>query len=334
MAQVFISYKSQERVFAVALRDQLQAWHYSTWIDIDNIPPGTYFRDAIQNGLETSDVVIGVITPDATSSREVLTEWDFALNYRRFIPLLYRESRLPYHLEGIQYLNFIGFDELETLERRETLDHLNQALVDLRFNGKSVLPPLAPETKQHSQQENTNRHRMLRKVAEYWIDGVLKNVLNENPLIGLGLEAKPDAVLRHVDYGDYPLPPSTQIQQVFNDLHRELLILGAPGAGKTTLMLSLTENLLEAAKLDAQEPIPIVLNLASWAVKRHSLKDWLVERLWFEYQVPGKVGTLWLDNEEIIVLLTIGASYDESELHPSLCKIRRSDIHSEYCSGT
>ena len=44
-------------------------------------------------------------------------------------------------------------------------------------------------------------------------------------------------------------------------LGRSLLILGAPGSGKTTMLLELTRQLLERARKNDDQPIPIVFNL-------------------------------------------------------------------------
>ena len=67
--------------------------------------------------------------------------------------------------------------------------------------------------------------------------------------------------------------------QAYDEANGELLILGAPGAGKTTLLLELTRDLLERARLDEFHPIPVIFNLSSWAIKRLSIADWLIEEL-------------------------------------------------------
>src|SRR5688572_10121576 len=93
--QTFISYKSEYRHIAIHVRDTLKSWGYKTWFDQDNIPKGAYFRDAIQNGLECSDVIIGVLTQKALQSREVLTEWDYAYSHKsRLLLLRYEDVKL------------------------------------------------------------------------------------------------------------------------------------------------------------------------------------------------------------------------------------------------
>lgn len=76
--------------------------------------------------------------------------------------------------------------------------------------------------------------------------------------------------------------------QVYDDADGELLILGAPGSGKTTLLLELARDLLFRAEQDEDHPIPVVFNLSSWAMKRQTLSDWLVEELkWRARRIGG-----------------------------------------------
>ena len=48
------------------------------------------------------------------------------------------------------------------------------------------------------------------------------------------------------------------------DIQGKLLILGEPGAGKTTELLSLTQDLIERAIENENATIPIIFELSSW----------------------------------------------------------------------
>jgi hypothetical protein len=89
MKKVFISYPRTEQKFAAVLRHHLGSWHYETWIDIENIPKGAYWPDEIDAGLNSCDVVLGVISPQAMESRQVKNEWDSALNDNKRLLLIY-----------------------------------------------------------------------------------------------------------------------------------------------------------------------------------------------------------------------------------------------------
>ena len=58
---------------------------------------------------------------------------------------------------------------------------------------------------------------------------------------------------------------------------RQLVVLGAPGAGKSVLAMQLTLGLLDAGE------VPVLLSLASWDPRREALDKWLARRLAEEY---------------------------------------------------
>ena len=78
-----------------------------------------------------------------------------------------------------------------------------------------------------------------------------------------------DLVLSNPLESTQTIPSSTTITQVFDQAQGELLILGEPGVGKTTLLLELTRDLLKRAKDIEATPIPIVLMLvlAIWVIR-------------------------------------------------------------------
>jgi hypothetical protein len=155
-----------------------------------------------------------------------------------------------------------------------------------------------------------NRDRMLQKVRAFWVEGVLEHSLHGAALIDMGLEQHPEAIAHPwemlVQQGDQPPEPfasGTTITTVFDARGGEVLILGAPGAGKTTMLLELTRDLISRAALDDSYPLPVVFNLASWARRRRPLTDWLVDELNMRYDIPRKIGQEWVDADQILPLL-------------------------------
>jgi hypothetical protein len=90
---------------------------------------------------------------------------------------------------------------------------------------------------------------------------------------------------------------------VYDQVERELLILGEPGTGKSTLLLDLAQRLVEGAEGNAASPLPILLPLSSWAVERSPLQDWIVEQLSQIYDVPRHVSEQWVQEEALLPLL-------------------------------
>jgi eukaryotic-like serine/threonine-protein kinase len=158
--------------------------------------------------------------------------------------------------------------------------------------------------------ELRQRQLMLDKVEAIWIKGFLGHSLPEEARIALNLEDRPDAVdlptnalVQELNRPPQALPSGTSIVEVFDQMGGALLILGAPGTGKTSSLLELGRELIERARKDEQHPIPVVFNLSSWAVQRKSMKWWLVEELNLRYDVPRKVGRAWIEADAILPLL-------------------------------
>jgi Cdc6-like AAA superfamily ATPase len=160
------------------------------------------------------------------------------------------------------------------------------------------------------QRERQNRLRLLERVRNTWIKGLLDHSLYDKAHITLNLRIEPDALADpwHLSVQQHSkpmqsLPADTLIIQVYDDAQGELLILGEPGSGKTTVLLQLTSELLDRAEREESHPIPVVFNLSSWAVKRQPLLDWLVEELNSRYQVPRKLAQAWVSTDQILPLL-------------------------------
>ena len=100
-----------------------------------------------------------------------------------------------------------------------------------------------------------------------------------------------------------PLPAGTRIGDIFHQKRRQLLILGEPGAGKTTTMLELARELLDAAKEDNTQPIPVLVSLSSWKQPEVGIFDWLVAELKDKYGLRQDLGKEWLKNRLLLPLL-------------------------------
>lgn len=63
--------------------------------------------------------------------------------------------------------------------------------------------------------------------------------------------------------------------------HRRLVVLGAPGSGKSTLVLLLVRELL--ARPEPDEPVPVLLSLSTWDPHGEPLIGWIARRLREDY---------------------------------------------------
>ena len=112
-----------------------------------------------------------------------------------------------------------------------------------------------------------------------------------------------NAFLRRKTVRDPLVSTAQAIPQIFHDVSEKLLILGAPGSGKTVLLLELAKALLQAADNDLSQSVPVVFNLSSWAISRRPLNDWLADELQRNYGVDARQARLWIGSDSIIYLL-------------------------------
>ncbi len=103
-----------------------------------------------------------------------------------------------------------------------------------------------------------------------------------------------------------PIADTRSTQKLFEhpEIHRRLLILGEPGAGKTTEVLALAKDLLQQAQSANDHPIPIIFELSAWSAKPNKgLADWFIEQLKDKYDIPVDVSKPWIDHNKILPLL-------------------------------
>lgn len=115
-----------------------------------------------------------------------------------------------------------------------------------------------------------------------------------NPAFKLSLQgAKPDR----------SLPEGTSITSVYEScgISHKLLILGEPGSGKTTSLLTLAEGLLKKAEQEPLKPMPVLFECSTWTGA--PIKEWLAAELKRNYKIPEDAGMKLLAQGGIFPLL-------------------------------
>lgn len=166
----------------------------------------------------------------------------------------------------------------------------------------------------HEQQQpdRPRNEQILLQAVGQEVESRLEQSLHNAILINLNKEAQPEQVNRPWDREiriglkpASPLPEDKTIAQVFDDavIGGKLLILGQPGAGKTTTLLDLVKVLVDRAWADIYHPIPVLFNLSSWRDEKQPIREWIVAELRSKYGASRKLAQLWVNERQLLPLL-------------------------------
>lgn len=107
MSQVFISYSSKDSIFADLTKMKLKEADVDVWLDSGELRAGEEWRDAIDKGITSADVMVVILTPSSCKSSYVTYEWGFALGKGKpVIPILLESSNIHPRLDVLQYIDF------------------------------------------------------------------------------------------------------------------------------------------------------------------------------------------------------------------------------------
>jgi hypothetical protein len=275
--KLFISYARSDQAYADMLRDTLRGWGHKTWMDIDNIPPGATWADEIQKGLEWADAVVAVMTNEALASENVKNEWDWCLvNRHRFGKVLYLlkidDCIVPMQYVRVNWIDFYAKGQSTGLKTLQTwIDHPCRNIADL---------PSQPDEFQS----------YLEMLYTEIVEGLASQILStDHPLELKGAEA-PDQVqtvrrkdrvqmLRAFSVQNSPATRNVSFQSFdagFSSFAGRVLLLGAPGSGKTVTLLTKARDAVLDRLHDPSKPLPLIARIATWNAKEQTpLPAWL-----------------------------------------------------------
>ena len=205
---------------------------------------------------------------------------------------------------------YLGLRELKNIQAAVPVYQILPSQSEWSTGAIAVQPPAAKEFQpSRSRQEVQNRQRLLTEVKSE-VEARLSHSLHKATLIN-----SPEAsrLTRRswdieVKIGKQPsckLPSWAKAIQIFDtaEIAGKLLILGAPGAGKTTTLLELAGQLVVRAENDLLQPIPVILSLSSWKDDKQTIADWLIAELKLKYGVRADISKQWLDSQQLLPLL-------------------------------
>jgi TIR domain len=295
-----VCYAREDQDFVRALIVDLRARGLSIFVDAD-IEPGADWDRTIDERLRTCAKLLIVLSPAAVGSAEVRGELRIALNLAKpIVPLLLVTCETPRQLQNIQYLDFRSGD---TAALREALATVLRSRHREDFGDWHGLARVVSR-------DLRNRQDLLDDVKSEAAGRLLQSL--HSKALNVLKEQQPGQVTRAWD-ADVKVPheratkvdPDARIAQVFDDdvIAGKLLILGAPGSGKTITLLELCQELIVRAEHDVAAPIPVLCNLSSWRHDGRAFAVWLVGHLKEKYGVRKDHGRAWLDERALVPLL-------------------------------
>jgi hypothetical protein len=147
------------------------------------------------------------------------------------------------------------------------------------------------------------RLELVERVWRQRIRNGLERSLQHAVEMQLGLRQAPELLQLTYQQTSGRSGDSVDLVHAYESSGRQLVILGAPGSGKTTQALLLMRHLLDVARRDPSAPVPEVFQLASWARGRQPLLEWLTDQLQRRHGYRPSLGRSQLVHRHIIPVL-------------------------------
>jgi len=107
MPQVFLSYATENSDFAELTKHRLIDNDISVWIDQSDLHVGDDWKNIIDDGINSSDLMLVILSPESSKSTYVTYEWAYAMGRElRIIPIMFERGDIHPKLSDLQYLDF------------------------------------------------------------------------------------------------------------------------------------------------------------------------------------------------------------------------------------
>lgn len=289
---IFISYSHIDgRKFCHEISNQLEVHGHQVWYDEHNLDPYLDFSMMIEHAIEESSHVVVCLTPDVASREDsfVRREIVYAQQRRKpIIPLLckgFDKDKVPILICHLTWISYETDTALLTLLER------------LKHDRKFIPPKKSVDP----------FHNYLQQLLKFTV-----NELNDSPLIP---EASVTLRLEDKDGKTRPahLPVAFQsrslklnrsarifdnLDQSFTAHGQRILLLGEPGSGKTTSLLTFAREKAYARLANPAELLPLYAPFSSWD-KQSELMDWLSNAL----DIDTKLLREELEDKRVILIL-------------------------------
>ena len=302
---VFICHGSEDKTAVRELYSKLREDGIQVWLDEEDLLPGQDWNDQIRLAVRQCDAILICLSSKSVRKegyiqKEILLALDAANEKPEgtifIIPITLDGCELPRRLTMWQYVDYRDDNSYSRILRslRMRADELSTA----HRPGKLILPQPRSSINSHVA-ESTNREtlgqldrknifvskrlQIIHTLEQRYTDRY-KQKLDDRITLNLHLRFTEQGTTRQharryfSKDGNGLLVTQSELRDVIKR-HRYLLIVGSPGAGKTTILLNIAISLLHEALANRSMPVPIIFNLASWWEANTDLDQWLEDML-------------------------------------------------------
>lgn len=272
---IFISYaRADGRDYARRIDDDLRAAGFRTWRDTRDIDPYQDFSAELETAIEHASHVVCCVTPDVRRDDSfVRREIGYSLRLKKpIVPLIFQGTLPPIQIVNVTDVDFT----------RQQWVRATDTLIERLHRG---------DDRTYEQVRLPNDP--YRDYLESLYDQIVKYLnLTVFSLITLKSESTPEAVERPRSlpmtfFAMAGVEDKVDEKIQFNNFHQayekyggRVLLLGEPGAGKTTTLFAFAREKVAERLADPSKPLPILVPIATWdAQKQTPLADWLAEQL-------------------------------------------------------
>ncbi len=275
---VFVSYSHNDSEFAKKLIADLQRAGHAVWIDVSTLKGGDVWIRAIAEGIINSYAFVVIATKPALESPWVQDEITWAKQRsKRMISVL---------LEDV--VDEVGFFPLVNYQGVKFYDTDYDAALAALLAG--LPPPYVPAAATADSGAPVSQRALELQYLDRLRFEILLNTEKYTPLAGESrFRAAGGSIAPVVMRPEYALlsrdKEQPQAVRRFDDAVTEILklrravVLGEPGAGKTTTLWKLARQLVDAALADPQAPIPLVIRLGRWTDDGQPVRAFIAREL-------------------------------------------------------
>jgi hypothetical protein len=288
MEHVFISYARKDgEAHALQFDSELPKRGFSTWRDRRGIDPTQDFTAEIEKAIEASSYVVTCITPDVRREDSfVRREIAYAQVINKPI-IVARFADVPPPISVVSHTWLDFFKGWENAFK-QLCDLLKQP------SGSYTPPPPSSDDPYKPYLEALYKQivRYLDKTVFSMLPGQSNTALITlqsedtpeavNPPEEIEAQALPLAFFDMAGVGDESPQATTyhSFHDAFDKYEGRVLLLGEPGAGKTTTLFAFARDKVAQRLQDTTQPLPILAPIALWdAEKQPPLSEWLAQTI-------------------------------------------------------